>query len=149
MAWLAVPDRLVEPIVEVRRLSERQCPTFEQLALAHLIDSGGLDRHLRRMRTHYRKRRDFLLGALAATVPTVRPIGIAAGLHVALVLPDGTRDEDVRAVLAEHGVGAHPLSTYARGRSAPPGLVIGYATPPGHTYPAAVHALVTALAKLA
>jgi GntR family transcriptional regulator/MocR family aminotransferase len=149
MAWLAVPDRLVEPIVEVRRLSERQCPTFEQLALAHLIDSGGLDRHLRRMRTHYRKRRDFLLGALAATVPTVRPIGIAAGLHVALLLPDGTRDEDVRAVLAEHGVGAHPLSTYARGRSAPPGLVIGYATPPGHTYPAAVHALVTALAKLA
>jgi GntR family transcriptional regulator/MocR family aminotransferase len=148
MAWLAVPDRLVEPIVEVRLLSERQCPTFEQLALAHLIDSGGLDRHLRRMRTHYRKRRDFLLDALATAVPSVRPIGIAAGLHVALLLPDEIHDDDVQAVLAEHGVGAHTLSTYARGGSAPPGLVIGYATPPGHTYPAAVQALVTALTKL-
>jgi len=148
LAWLAVPDRLIEPIVRVRQLSERECPIFEQLAFAHLVESGGLDRHLRRMRTHYRKRRDYLLGALATSVPTVRPIGIAAGLHVALLLPDGTQDEDVQAVLAEHGVGAHSLTTYARRRSAPPGLVIGYATPPGHAFPAAVQALTTALAKL-
>jgi GntR family transcriptional regulator/MocR family aminotransferase len=148
LAWLAVPERLVEPIVEIRRLSERQCPTFEQLALAHLVDSGGLDRHLRRMRTHYRKRRDFLLGALATSTPQVRPIGIAAGLHVTLLLPDGTRDDDLRAALAEHGVGAHLLSDYARRDPAPPGLVVGYATPPGHTFAAAVQALVTALGEL-
>ncbi|GAA3436512.1 PLP-dependent aminotransferase family protein [Kutzneria kofuensis] len=148
MAWLAVPERLLEPIVQIRLLSERQCPTFEQLALAQLVDGGGLDRHLRRMRTHYRKRRDFLLDALATSVPQVRPIGIAAGLHVTLLLPDGTRDDDIRAVLADHGVGAHPLSDYARAGTAPPGLVIGYATPPGHAFPAAVQALVTALAKL-
>jgi GntR family transcriptional regulator/MocR family aminotransferase len=149
MAWLAMPEWLVEPIVEARLLSERHSPTFEQLALAHLVDSGGLDRHLRRMRTHYRKRRDLLLGALRAAVPTVRPIGVAAGLHITLMLPvRGADDDEVRAVLAEHGVAAHPLSFYARRQSAPPGLVIGYATPPSHTYPAAVQALTAALTKL-
>ncbi|EWM13147.1 PLP-dependent aminotransferase family protein [Kutzneria sp. 744] len=148
MAWLAVPEHLIEPIVRIRLLSERQCPTFEQLALAHLVDSGGLDRHLRRMRTYYRKRRDYLLSALATTVPQVRPFGIAAGLHITLLLPDGIEENDVQAVLTDHGVGAHLLSAYARRRSAPPGLVIGYATPPGHAYPAAVQALVTALSKL-
>ena len=84
----------------------------------------------------------------ATAVPTVRPIGIAAGLHVTLLLPDEIDENDVQEVLAEHGVGAHSLSAYARRRSAPPGLVIGYATPPGHAYPAAVQALVTALAKV-
>jgi GntR family transcriptional regulator/MocR family aminotransferase len=149
MAWLAVPERLIEPIIRIRLLSERQCPVFEQLALAHLLDSGGLDRHLRRMRTHYRKRRDYLLDALAVAVPQVRPFGIAAGLHVTLLLPDGIPDDDIRAVLAEHGVDAHQLSAYLRRPgSAPAGLVIGYATPPGHTYPAAVQALVSALSKL-
>ena len=149
LAWLAVPERLVEPIVEIRRAADRHPPTFDQLAMAHLLVSGGLDRHLRRMRAHYRKRRDLLLGALRAAVPTVRPIGVAAGLHVTLLLPDrGLTDEDVLAALAEHGVAAHMLSFYTRTADAPRGLVVGYATPPGHSFPSAVNALATALRGL-
>ena len=54
---------------------------------------GGrrLDRHLRRMRVRYRERRDVLVRALERELPETRMGGIAAGLHVVVVLPAGTR----------------------------------------------------------
>ncbi|AHH94799.1 PLP-dependent aminotransferase family protein [Kutzneria viridogrisea] len=149
LAWLAVPHRLVEPIVAARKLAERHCPTFDQVALAHLLDSGGLDRHLRRMRAHYRKRRDLLLDALRERVPQVRPTGIAAGLHVTLLLPEqGPDQREVARILAARGVATHPLSFYSRQPMAEQGLVIGYATPAGHAFQPAVRALVDGLSSV-
>lgn len=40
-----------------------------QLAFAELIESGALDRHIRRMRRRYRQRRDALVATLGRDVP--------------------------------------------------------------------------------
>ena len=42
----------------------------------------------------YRRRRDELVSVLAARVPSLRPVGLAAGLHFALWLPPGGPSED-------------------------------------------------------
>ena len=84
LGWLVLPERLVAPVVAARPLAGGDPPVLDQLALAGLLASGGFDRHVRRMRQRYRRRRDALLAVLAG-----RPTrGIAAGLHLVLDVED-------------------------------------------------------------
>ena len=50
-----------------------------QQAFARFLTRGDNDRHLRRMRSHYRSRRDAMLAALAEALPEAEVLGIAAG----------------------------------------------------------------------
>jgi GntR family transcriptional regulator/MocR family aminotransferase len=129
VGWLVVPPRLHAALRERKRLHDLGCSQLTQAAMAHLLRTGGYDRHLRRSRALYRERRDALLAALAVHLPEWQPIGVAAGLHVVVRLPAGTDDVAVSAALAEAGVNALPLSGYHLSRTAPdyPGLVLGYA----------------------
>ncbi|MDI5971352.1 PLP-dependent aminotransferase family protein [Streptomyces sp. SL13] len=90
LGWLVLPERLLEPVTLQKRMADHLSPVIEQLALAELIASGGYDRHVRRMRQHYRRRRDRLVAALAEHAPAVRVHGIAAGLHAVIELPPGS-----------------------------------------------------------
>ncbi|WP_030244287.1 PLP-dependent aminotransferase family protein [Streptomyces sp. NRRL S-350] len=147
LAWLALPDALVEPVARLKALADAMSPVLDQLTLAELITSGTYDRHVRRCRLHYRRRRDRLVAALAEHAPHVRVTGIAAGLHAVLRLPPGSTPEPellarAQAVgLSLNGLARHRAVPAAAGAEAPPALVIGYATPPDHAFPAAVQAL--------
>ena len=55
-----------------------------QLTMADSISSGHYDRHIRRMRTRYRRRRDMLVDALAGF--DVGISGLSAGLHLLLTV---------------------------------------------------------------
>jgi GntR family transcriptional regulator/MocR family aminotransferase len=149
LGWMVLPPALVEPVVAAKQLADRQSGAIEQLALAELIESGAFDRHIRRSRLRYRRRRDLLLEALGP-VPGVRTQGIAAGLHAVIDLPaDGPSEAEVLSALAADGVAVHGLSPYwHRSGSRPRGIVVGYATPPEHAFPAAVAALGAGLARL-
>lgn len=64
--------------------------TPAQLAIADLLDRGDYDRHVRRARQVYRKRRTELAARLA-------PLdGIPAGLHA--LLPLASRQEEKRVI---------------------------------------------------
>jgi GntR family transcriptional regulator/MocR family aminotransferase len=129
IGWLVLPPELRAQVVEAKNLHDLGCAPLPQAALARMLRSGGYDRHLRRTRRLYRQRRDALLDALATTFPAWRPVGIAAGLHVVVRLPDGTDDTALSQDLAAQGINAPALATYAHspGRSPYPGLVLGYA----------------------
>lgn len=150
LGWLAVPPSLIEPVVEAKRLTDRHSGVLDQLTLAELIESGGFDRHVRRMRLRYRRRRDQLVVALAERVPALQPTGIAAGLHVVLRLPSwGPTEEDALASTAERGIALAGLSgSFSEAANRRAGLMIGYAAPPEHTYATALRKLVDALADL-
>jgi GntR family transcriptional regulator / MocR family aminotransferase len=128
LGWLVPPSSLRAEVVRRKLLIDLGCSPLPQAALARLLRTGGYDRHLRRTRALYRRRRDALLTALAEKLPSWQPIGIAAGLHVLVRLPDGTDDSLVSKQFAERGIYAPALAEYTRGRGAPyPGLVLGYA----------------------
>ncbi|MFJ8474046.1 PLP-dependent aminotransferase family protein [Kitasatospora sp. NPDC094011] len=146
LAWLALPDALVEPVARLKALTDTMSPVLDQLTLAELITSGTYDRHVRRCRLHYRRRRDRLVAALAEHAPQVEVTGIAAGLHAVLQLPPGSTPEAEllaraeAAGLALGGLGWHRVDPTAA-EDAAPALVIGYGTPPEHAFPAALAAL--------
>ncbi|MBP0451887.1 PLP-dependent aminotransferase family protein [Kitasatospora sp. RG8] len=146
LAWLALPDALVEPVARLKQLADTMSPVLDQLTLAELITSGTYDRHVRRSRLHYRRRRDRLVEALAERAPHVRVTGIAAGLHAVLQLPPGAPPEAELLARAEaaglvlSGLTWH-LAEPGLAPDAPPALVVGYGTPPDRTFPAALDAL--------
>jgi GntR family transcriptional regulator/MocR family aminotransferase len=146
IAWLVVPTELVPRLRAVMRWDDAYVGIVDQLALAQLIRSGGLDRHLRRCRARYRRRRDRLGQAVAEHLPHAHLSGIAAGLHAVLRLPGEVDERELLARIIRHGVEVAGLAGFhRRPAEAPRGIVIGYATPPEHTYTNALNALITAL----
>ncbi|TRO63630.1 PLP-dependent aminotransferase family protein [Streptomyces sp. IB201691-2A2] len=147
LGWMVLPERYVEGVLEVKGEREAWASVLDQLTLADFVASGSYDRHVRRMRQRYRRRRDRLVDALAVHAPHVEVTGIAAGLHAVLRLPPGSEQSAVKAAvwqgLALDGLAEfrHPEAVMA----APDGLVVGYATPSEHAYGAALEALCAAL----
>jgi GntR family transcriptional regulator/MocR family aminotransferase len=69
LGWLVVPPKFLAGIAEAKTLADRGSPVLDQLAFADFLTRGELDRHLRRMRPLYRRRRDALLHATTSTRP--------------------------------------------------------------------------------
>jgi GntR family transcriptional regulator/MocR family aminotransferase len=128
LAWLALPGHLVDDVVEAARLGGRLPGAIEQLTLAEFIASGSYDRHIRRVRLIYRRRRDQLVELVGAR--DLRITGIAAGLHALLEVPD---EERIVHRAAAQGLRLRGLRNYAApGRTGRPAIVVGYARPPQH-----------------
>ena len=82
--------------MEAKRLADRHNPVLDQLVLADLLTSGAFDRHLRRCRLRYRRRRDRLGAAVAEHAPTLRLADVAAGLHAVVPFPEqGPTEQEV------------------------------------------------------
>ncbi len=128
LGWLVLPERLVDAVAECKRLADAGSPTLEQLALAHLIESGDYDRHLRQARRRYRARRDALVAAVARHLPGARVTGVAAGLHAIVRLPGAVDGLALMRAAALRSVGVYPLGYgYLTPRPVDDGLVLGYA----------------------
>ena len=128
LGWLVLPAPLAGPVAEAKIAADRGSPALEQLALADLITRGEFDRHLRRMRPVYRRRRDALLAALARHLPWLEPAGVSAGLHLVTWLPPRLDEAAVVAAAARAGVGIDGVTPYRIGHPGPGGLIFGYAT---------------------
>ena len=136
LGWLLLPEALVEPVADLRVFEDVHVPALEQIAFAEFLSSGGFERHIRRMRSRYRGRRDRLLHMLVERAPGVTPVGISAGLRVLLELPAACEPADaiVRKGL-EESIELFPLAQcHHNGRTEPDGLVVGYAALPEHDF---------------
>jgi GntR family transcriptional regulator / MocR family aminotransferase len=146
IGWLVVPPSLRQAITQEKLLTDRGTARIEQHAFADFLTRGELDRHLRRMRARYRARRDSLVDALAQELPEAAVLGVAAGLHVIVQLPDGDNEHAVRAEAHDRRVELETMSDYrpaSHGR--PPTLLLGYAQMPEPTIRAGVHELAEAV----
>jgi GntR family transcriptional regulator/MocR family aminotransferase len=127
IGWLLLPPALVDRVALAKLHADHGSPTLDQLTFADFLERGALDRHLRKARPLYRRRRDALIGALRTQLPSLRVEGVAAGLHLMVTLPPHT-DEDALADAAA----AHSLRVYGAGphrsRPGPPALLLGYAS---------------------
>lgn len=127
LGYLVVPDDLVDRFAAVRDATDIFPPTFAQAVLSDFLREGHFARHLRRMRSLYRERRDALAEALAGAFGgELAVIGAEAGLHLTTTLPRGVRDREVATRAAAEGLWAMPLSSCSIGRAPRQGLVLGY-----------------------
>jgi GntR family transcriptional regulator/MocR family aminotransferase len=127
LGWLVLPAHLVEDVAAAKIQADRGSSALDQLAFADFLTTGAFERHLRRMRPVYRRRRDALLAALDEYLPGFEPSGVAAGLHLVAWLPDDLDEAAVVEAAAAAGIGVGGVSPYrfTPGRG---GLIFGYST---------------------
>jgi len=83
LGYLVLPPDLVEPFTRAKWHADRHSATLEQAALADFIREGHLERHIRRMRRRYKRRREILVDALTRHFGRrVAILGDAAGMHL-------------------------------------------------------------------
>jgi GntR family transcriptional regulator / MocR family aminotransferase len=143
LGWLLLPKALCDPLLVLRFTEDVHVPIPHQLAFAELMRSGAFERHVRRMRSRYRARRDRLLAMLAERAPRATIVGIEAGLRILLELPDDAPSGDELAASAlEQSIELFPVTRcYVDRRPLRDGLVIGYAALPEHDFESALAAL--------
>ena len=98
------------------------------------------------MRARYRGRRDALVDALADALPEAAVLGVAAGLHVTVQLPDSDNEQAIQEEARHRRVELETMNDYrpdSRGR--PPALLLGYAQMSEPAIRAGVHELAKAV----
>ena len=148
LGWLVAPTRLVEDLAAAKALADRGSPVLDQLAFADFLERGEFDRHLRRMRRLYRRRRDALVSALRERLPDFEPAGIAAGLHLVAHLPGDLDEATLVEAAARRGVALYGLAPYRIAHEGRPGLLFGYATLGEDTIAEGVGVLADVVAEL-
>lgn len=126
VAYLVAPRPLRERIERLPAVTARLVAWPVQRALATLITTGDLERHIRRMRRHYATKRAAVRDALAPIAHLAQLQGLDAGLHAYLALRP---DLDPRAIFrraAARGVIVYPLDPYYIGEPDRCGLLLGY-----------------------
>jgi GntR family transcriptional regulator/MocR family aminotransferase len=146
IGWLVVPPSLLQAVTHQKLLADRGTARIEQHAFADFLTRGELDRHLRRMRARYRSRRDALVDTLTEALPEAAVLGVAAGLHVTVQLPDSDNEQTIREEAHDRRIELETMSDYRpASRGDPPALLLAYAQMPEPAIRAGVHELAKAI----
>lgn len=127
VGWVVAARPLLQRLVTLRALGDFGTAVVEQAALATLLATRGLERHVRRVRRLYADRRTALLDALAREMPDgVRWITPRGGHLVWVTLPPTVDPDRLQQAARARGVGyARGELFYADGRGAGH-LVLGF-----------------------
>src|SRR5215471_9367483 len=134
VGWLVAGPELVARLVEVAAGLGEWAGGPAQRAVLGLIGTGDLERHIRRMRHEYARRRKAMTGVLGGGVGTAGDVGGGgapgwllgeeAGMH--MVLRTGPDAEEIAATAWQRGVAVATLTRYFAGPVTTNGLVLGY-----------------------
>ncbi|MBR5272688.1 MAG: PLP-dependent aminotransferase family protein [Clostridia bacterium] len=129
ISYMLLPDRLIEKYNRELSFYSSTVPSFEQYTLLKFMKDGYFERHLNRMRTIYKNRRDAFVTSLKqsdiATKITI--LGNNAGLSL-LIKVDGISEKELIERAENNGIGISGLSGhYFNDVSSSDGIVIiGY-----------------------
>lgn len=112
-------------LISAKAIEDAGSEVSGQLALADFIGRGELERHLRKMRARYAKRRGSLARSLRAHCPRWRADPHADGLFVTVNLPGDVDEPALLTAAARAGIGLEGLSLHSYTGATPAGLVIG------------------------
>jgi GntR family transcriptional regulator/MocR family aminotransferase len=130
LGWMLLPSWLTWELTAAKTIEDCGSEIIGQLALRDFIARGELDRHVRRMRLRYQRRRETLLEALDRWLPEARVSGADAGLFELVRLPEGVDESRLLRAARERGVGAEGLATHRFVADGPPGVLLGYGNLP-------------------
>jgi len=132
LGWLVSPPGLLAELRTAKRDDDFGTSALEQHVLARLMDTGEYDRHVRRLRKHYLRRRDSIVDAIGREMPDAVAEGYSAGLHLLLRLPKNVDENAFVSAAAGRGVAVLGTSPMYGTSASRPGVVIAY----GRTSPA-------------
>ncbi|MFJ8085626.1 PLP-dependent aminotransferase family protein [Streptomyces sp. NPDC096205] len=129
LGWLAGPSDFMASVEHIRAGWDIGCSGLEQLAFARFIDTGAFDRHQRRLRTEFRRRRRTVRAHLDTQLPGAWLPSRAGGLQAYIRLPPHIDEQSLVRAARHRSVLLRGGRHYSASPAArPPALVISYAT---------------------
>ena len=127
LGFIITPDWALDAVTLVKNNAGAHCSIADQRGIAGFIDEGHLVRHVRKMRTIYRKRRDLVLHILEHHLARwLDPLKCSCGMHLAALSKTDVSTESVTQMLRDEGVAIHALDRYFLGERTLSGLVFGF-----------------------
>lgn len=148
LGWMLVPAWLCFHLMSAKAVEDAGSEAVGQLAFADFLRRGELDRHIRRMRPVYERRRRTLLRGLRERLPQLRATGAPAGIFEPVALGPEIDEHSLLEAAAQRGVGIEGLELHSFAAPVEPGLVLGYGALPEPAIERAVALLADAVAAL-
>ena len=132
ISYMILPKALLARWRETMGFYSCTVPSFEQMTLTRFLAEGYFEKHLNRMKKHYRTVRGALLDVLAQPpcAGCFRVHDAGAGLHFVLEAPGAPEPERLRALLRQTGLHAALLADFYAGAPEPEAarcIVLDYA----------------------
>ncbi|MDO1529291.1 PLP-dependent aminotransferase family protein [Fulvimonas sp. R45] len=131
VGYAVLPAALRRDFATAKYLDDFACPAIQQAALAHFMESGGFERHLRLARKELQARRAVVLEGLRRhTGRQLEVVDSSAGMYVLAWLRghDQAFCEALIAYARSRGLGLHPVAPHCAHPPARPGLLLGFAS---------------------
>ena len=105
IGYMVLPDELCERMYQAKFVSDIHSPILEQLTLAQFIESGGFERHMRKMQKVYHRKRNQLINCLKRIFKDQVSIsGAATGLHLICSFSEIKFDRDLLQKIQQAGI---------------------------------------------
>ena len=127
LAYLAVPETLVERFEQISQVFEGGSPHFTQTVVAAFIAEGHFSRHIQRMRKLYAERRRATSAGLESVLGKYMRIDSQpGGMHLILRLRGRQSDRRLVARMREAGLYAEALTDWTVGTSRGSALFVSF-----------------------
>lgn len=133
LGYIVAHPEIIRRLVDIRWQLDGGTSLILQRWIAQLIISGAVERHLRRMRIRYRKRRDLIALYLQELFPEWSWQLPRGGMQFWIELPEGQSAETILDLAAERGVGLWSGANFREPNACEPNvtaenhhLILGY-----------------------
>lgn len=144
LGWMVSPAELHAELLPNKFLADHGSATLDQLALAHLVEAGDYDRHIRAARTRYSTARHALEQAITRHDVPLRLTGTPAGVQTLADQLDDTHPDQLAARARDLGIAFDSITRYQLNPGPNPrGVVLGYGNIAPHAIDEAIAVLAT------
>lgn len=131
LGYLVLPPAFVDPARDICRRMHRGEASFEQAVVTAFMTEGHFARHLRRMRNHYKARRQALADELVRQFGDQVQLSLpSGGLHILARFPGHRSDIELADRALHHGLQPSALSRQTIKHDAGQGLLMSFTNIP-------------------
>lgn len=101
VSYMVLPAHLMQTYKTMSAYHSCTVPTFDQYVFYKFMQQGFFERHINRMRHHYRQKLD-IIREVCQKHPYIKLHGDEAGLHFMMEINNGMTQEDIKSALSAH-----------------------------------------------
>jgi len=114
ISFMILPEKLIKMYREKLSFYSSSVPTINQLTLEEFINRGEYEKHLNRMKTNYKAKRDYLLNLLnnCSFKDIIKIKGEESGLHFLMDIITNKSEEYLLEKAKDKGIRVYGISEY-------------------------------------
>jgi GntR family transcriptional regulator/MocR family aminotransferase len=113
IGYAVLPPILTHHFQRQKWLMDRHTSSLEQRILARFLEEGHMERHIRKMKKIYRKRRQTLISSLKQEFPYISILGQATGIHLVADFANVVFTSLLTKQILQEGVKIYPVEDFA------------------------------------